>query len=68
MPASGLVARRFASTDWLQLHKTILTLIAAIAQLVALLWYMISYFPMGTTGLRYASSFAGNRIAAWMND
>jgi Got1/Sft2-like family len=50
------------------LHQTILTLIAAIVQLLALLWYMISYFPMGTTGLRLASSFAGNRVAAWMND
>jgi hypothetical protein len=50
------------------LHNTILTLLAAIAQLVALLWYMISYFPMGTTGLRFAGRFAGNRVAAWMND
>lgn len=56
------------STDSAQLHQTILTLIAAIAQLIALLWYMISYFPMGTTGLRFASRFAGNRVAAWMND
>ncbi|KNG48714.1 sft2-domain-containing protein [Stemphylium lycopersici] len=52
----------------LGLHSTILTFVAAIAQLVALLWYIVSYFPMGSSGLRFAARFGGNRVAAWMND
>ncbi|ORY02378.1 Got1/Sft2-like family-domain-containing protein [Clohesyomyces aquaticus] len=50
------------------LHSTILTFIAAIAQLVALVWYLVSYFPMGSTGLRFAARFGGSRVTAWMND
>ncbi|KAF2667429.1 SFT2-domain-containing protein [Microthyrium microscopicum] len=49
------------------LHSTFLTLIACIFQIFALLWYLVSYFPMGSTGLRYAAGFAGNRATAWMN-
>jgi len=52
----------------LGLHSTILTLIAAIIQLVCLVWYLVSYFPMGSTGLRFAARFGGSRITAWMND
>ncbi|KAF1937058.1 SFT2-domain-containing protein [Clathrospora elynae] len=52
----------------LGLHSTTLTFIAAIAQLVCLLWYIVSYFPMGSTGLRFAARFGGSRVAAWMND
>jgi len=50
------------------LHSTILTLISAICQLIALVWYLVSYFPMGSTGLRFAARFGGNRVAAWMNN
>ncbi|KAK4560473.1 protein transport protein sft2 [Recurvomyces mirabilis] len=49
------------------LHSTILTLFSSIVQSVALVWYLVSYFPMGSTGLRFAANFGGNRIAAWMN-
>ncbi|KAH7114314.1 Got1/Sft2-like family-domain-containing protein [Dendryphion nanum] len=52
----------------LGLHSTILTFIASIAQLVCLLWYLVSYFPMGSTGLRFAARFGGNRVAAWVHD
>ncbi|KAF1364616.1 SFT2-domain-containing protein [Lizonia empirigonia] len=52
----------------LGLHSTILTFVAVIAQLVSLLWFTVSYFPMGSTGLRFGARFAGNRVAAWMND
>ncbi|KAF2003338.1 SFT2-domain-containing protein [Amniculicola lignicola CBS 123094] len=52
----------------LGLHSTILTFIAVIGQLIALLWFTVSYFPMGSTGLRFAARFGGNRVAAWMND
>ncbi|KAF2145548.1 uncharacterized protein K452DRAFT_283902 [Aplosporella prunicola CBS 121167] len=50
------------------LHSTFLTLVSSIAQLVCLLWYLVSYFPMGSSGLRFAARFGGNRVAAWMND
>jgi len=50
------------------LHNTILTLLSSILQLVALLWYLVSYFPMGSTGLRFAARVGGGRVAAWMND
>ncbi|UPX10684.1 protein transport protein sft2 [Ascochyta rabiei] len=52
----------------LGLHSTVLTFVAVIAQLVSLLWFTVSYFPMGSTGLRFGARFAGNRVAAWMND
>lgn len=52
----------------LGLHSTIGTFISSIAQLVCLVWYLVSYFPMGSTGLRFAARFGGNRVAAWMND
>ncbi|KAH6614855.1 Got1/Sft2-like family-domain-containing protein [Boeremia exigua] len=52
----------------LGLHSTILTFIAVIAQLVSLLWFTVSYFPMGSTGLRFGARFAGSRVTAWMND
>ncbi|KAJ4511319.1 protein transport protein sft2 [Exophiala dermatitidis] len=50
------------------LHSTILTLLSSIVQLVALAWYLVSYFPMGSTGLRFAARVGGGRVAAWMND
>ncbi|KAF2761948.1 SFT2-domain-containing protein [Pseudovirgaria hyperparasitica] len=58
-----------ALTLWfsIHLHSTVLTFFAAMMQLVALLWYAVSYFPMGSTGLRFGARFAGNRVAAWMN-
>ena len=40
----------------------------SIIQLVALIWYLVSYFPMGSQGLRFAARVGGGRIAAWMND
>ncbi|KAF2706921.1 SFT2-domain-containing protein [Pleomassaria siparia CBS 279.74] len=52
----------------LGLKSFILTFMATLCQLVALIWYLVSYFPMGSTGLRFAARFGGNRVAAWMND
>jgi len=48
------------------LHSTILTLFSSIVQLVALVWYLVSYFPMGSTGLRFAARIGGGRVAAWV--
>jgi uncharacterized membrane protein len=52
----------------LGLHSTILTLVSAILQLVLLVYYLISYFPMGGTGLRFATTFGARRAAAWMTE
>ncbi|KAK0365588.1 Protein transport protein sft2 [Friedmanniomyces endolithicus] len=51
----------------LGLQSTLLTLISSIVQTVALVWYLVSYFPMGSTGLRFAASFGTSRVMAWMN-
>ncbi|KAK0730622.1 Got1/Sft2-like family-domain-containing protein [Lasiosphaeris hirsuta] len=48
------------------LHSTLLTLFSALVQLGCLLWYLISYFPMGSSGLRLATTFGARRAAAWM--
>ncbi|KAH8808401.1 Got1/Sft2-like family-domain-containing protein [Xylogone sp. PMI_703] len=50
----------------LGLGSTILTLFSSLIQLACLLWYLISYFPMGSSGLRLATSFGARRAAAWM--
>ena len=67
LPHPHLPSVRYGLANVVQ-HQTILTLIAAIIQLVALIWYLISYFPMGGTGLRFAARFGTNRVAAWMGD
>jgi hypothetical protein len=51
----------------LKLHSTILTLVAAIIQLACLAWYLVSYFPMGATGLRMATTFGARQAAAWIS-
>ncbi|KAL2832060.1 Got1/Sft2-like family-domain-containing protein [Aspergillus cavernicola] len=48
------------------LHSTLLTLISSIFQLAALLWYIVSYFPMGSTGLQFMSRFGAQRVSAWI--
>ncbi|KAK7969871.1 protein transport protein sft2 [Apiospora saccharicola] len=50
----------------LGVHSALLTLMAAIVQLACLVWYLVSYFPMGSSGLRLATSFGARRAAAWM--
>ncbi|KAJ2905106.1 hypothetical protein MKZ38_006352 [Zalerion maritima] len=60
----GSIALCFYSA--LGLHSPGLTILAAIVQLVALLWYLVSYFPMGSSGLRLASSFGARQATAWM--
>ncbi|KAK4128346.1 SFT2-domain-containing protein [Parathielavia appendiculata] len=48
------------------LQSTILTLFAGLIQLASLIWYLVSYFPMGSSGLRLVSTFGARRAAAWM--
>lgn len=54
-------------TNCSQLHSTILTLFAALIQLAALAWYLVSYFPMGSSGLRFATNFGARQATAWMS-
>jgi len=49
----SLVATLYAS---LWLRSTVLTVICATAQLVALVWFLFSYIPGGERGLRFISS------------
>jgi len=50
----------------LGLRSTLLTLLSSIVQIACLLWYLVSYFPMGSSGLRLATTFGARRAAAWM--
>ncbi|KAF2154575.1 SFT2 domain protein [Myriangium duriaei CBS 260.36] len=52
----------------LGLKSTLLTLFSALVQLVCLVWYLVSYFPMGSSGLRLAARFGGSRVTAWMTE
>ncbi|KAG4025126.1 hypothetical protein MFRU_066g00290 [Monilinia fructicola] len=51
----------------LGLRSKLLTLISAVIQIICLTWYLVSYFPMGSSGLRLATNFGVNRAAAWMS-
>lgn len=58
---------RLYADERIQLQKSFLTLFAAIFQLVALIWYLVSYFPMGSTGLQFMGRFGVQRVAAWVS-
>ncbi|KAJ6140946.1 hypothetical protein N7497_011839 [Penicillium chrysogenum] len=49
------------------LQSLFLTLISSIFQLAALVWYLVSYFPMGSTGLQYVGRFGASRVTSWIN-
>ncbi|KAJ5951233.1 uncharacterized protein N7479_009646 [Penicillium vulpinum] len=49
------------------LQNLLLTLISSIFQLAALVWYLVSYFPMGSTGLQYVGRFGASRVTAWIS-
>jgi hypothetical protein len=53
-------------TCCLQLQSLILTFISSLIQLACLIWYLVSYFPMGSSSLRVATTFGAQRAAAWM--
>lgn len=48
-------------------RSAILTLIAVIMQLIAALWYTVSYFPMGTQSLKFASRIGARQMTSWIN-
>jgi len=68
LPFTGAYFGSIALTLYfsLGLHSTLLTLLSSVIQLTCLVWYLVSYFPMGSSGLRLATSFGASRAAAWM--
>lgn len=51
----------------LSLKSTLLTIPACLVQVVAALWYAISYFPMGTQSLKFASRIGARQVNNWIN-
>lgn len=49
------------------LKSTLLSIIFAIIQLISVIWYTVSYFPMGTQTLNLASTVARSQVEGWMN-
>lgn len=48
-------------------RSTVLTLLAVIVQIIAALWYTISYFPMGVQSLKFASRLGYSQVSGWLN-
>ncbi|GFV88699.1 protein transport protein SFT2, partial [Trichonephila clavipes] len=46
----------------LWMKNTILTAICAIAQVIALIWYVISYIPGGQTGLKFFTKICTSTV------
>lgn len=51
----------------LGLHSTVLTVIAVVVQIIAALWYTVSYLPMGSQSLRFASRIGSSQVSSWLN-
>jgi hypothetical protein len=51
----------------LGLKSTLLTIVAVIIQILAALWYTVSYFPMGTQSLKFASRIGARQVTSWIN-
>ena len=51
----------------LSLKSTLLSIIFAIIQLISVIWYTVSYFPMGQQTLNLASSVARSQVEGWIN-
>ncbi|CAN6625358.1 protein transport protein Sft2p [Trichomonascus vanleenenianus] len=51
----------------LGMRSVILTVPAIIVQILAALWYAVSYFPMGSQGLRFASRVGARQVTSWIN-
>ncbi|KAK9362698.1 Got1/Sft2-like family-domain-containing protein [Lipomyces starkeyi] len=48
-------------------RSPILTILACVVQIVAAIWYTVSYFPMGTQGMRVAGRFGARRVYSWLD-
>lgn len=49
------------------LKSTILAIVSCVAQFLAMIWYTVSYFPLGRQGLRLASTVATSQVDGWLN-
>ncbi|XP_037085801.1 protein transport protein SFT2-like [Pollicipes pollicipes] len=56
---TSLVATLYCS---LHLHNTPLTILCAVCQLLALLWFIVSYIPGGQRGLQFFSSLCSSFV------
>ncbi|XP_065909352.1 uncharacterized protein [Dysidea avara] len=55
-----------AATLWAALgaHSTILTLVFSVIQIGALVWFLVSYIPGGTTGLKFFSKLCTKLVSS----
>ncbi|EMR08286.1 hypothetical protein PNEG_03450 [Pneumocystis murina B123] len=51
----------------LHLKSTILAIFSSIIQFITLLWYLISYFPMGSQGLHWGFRLIISRIKSYLD-
>ncbi|KAK6205468.1 Got1/Sft2-like family-domain-containing protein [Scheffersomyces amazonensis] len=51
----------------LTLRSTLLSIIFAAIQLLSVIWYTVSYFPMGTQTLNLAGTVARSQVESWIN-
>ncbi|EDK45584.1 conserved hypothetical protein [Lodderomyces elongisporus NRRL YB-4239] len=51
----------------LSLKSTLLSIIFAVIQLLAAIWYTVSYFPMGKQTLSLAGTVARGQVDNWIN-
>jgi hypothetical protein len=49
------------------LKSTLLAIISCVIQFISMIWYTVSYFPMGRQGLRLASTVAVSQVDTWLN-
>lgn len=49
------------------LKSALLTIFAAIIQVLAAIWYTVSYFPMGSQSLKFASRVGARQVTSWIN-
>ncbi|CDK24688.1 unnamed protein product [Kuraishia capsulata CBS 1993] len=50
----------------LVLRSVFLAFIACLVQMVAAIWYTVSYFPMGTRGLQVTTAVARSQVEGWL--
>ncbi|ODV97239.1 hypothetical protein PACTADRAFT_74783 [Pachysolen tannophilus NRRL Y-2460] len=46
---------------------TLFVIIACFVQFIAMIWFSVSYFPLGLNGLRFTTSLATSQVEGWIN-